>query len=157
MNITPIELLQNGGLTFVVGVVIGIFAEVISFLSKKLKALNNKLVIISVLKDIMIPLSFTIGFILVLYYFCGGRIRGIFLFFLMIGFWAYKLLFARITNKTLEFLCKFCIKTIKIFISFFFQPIEKASKRVYNKIKNSKCFIRGKHNHEGTKSKRKIK
>jgi hypothetical protein len=156
MNITPIEMLRNCGATFVVGLALGILGYTLTFLSIKVKNLNKKLNFVEIIKDVIIILLFTISAILVLYYHCEGRLRGIFLFVLIIGYWANKILLSRTLYKLLEFLCKISIKTIKIFNSIFIQPIEKLINKLYNNIKKSKYFNRGKLHNERTKKQGKI-
>lgn len=156
MNITPIEMLRNCGATFVVGLALGILGDTLTFLSIKVKNLNKKLNFVDIIKDVIIILLFTISAILVLYYHCEGRLRGIFLFLLIIGYWTNKILLSRTLYKLLEFLCKISIKTIKIFHSIFIQPIEKLINKLYNNIKKSKYVNRGKLHNERTKKQGKI-
>lgn len=154
MNITSNQILQYGTATFLVGLIIGVIYDVLDFICKKITKSNSKLLFIHFFKDIVFALCYTTSAILVLYYCCNGRLRGIYIFILILGFLTNKVLISRSVGKVLELLYKLFVKFIKILYSIFIQPIEKIIKRMYNKIKNSKYFNRSKLHDERKKHKK---
>lgn len=120
-----------------------------------------------IFSDCLLIVYITLSFILIIYYVNRGIFRSIYLLSLLAGFIIFKLIFSRILDKILEFVCElllfiispvykitiFLFKTAKKALRFFFTPIAKIGSSLYNKIKDK--FIRRKGNEQKSNKRKK--
>lgn len=120
-----------------VAVLCGIILPLVYDVVKSVFCTRNKIVIF--ILDCFFVLSFAIVFILILYYACDGKIRGVFFIALVIGFVIYikvlqnsirKLLYYLIFpfRKIFSLALKYCKKIYK----FFVEAIAKKRSKLYN-------------------------
>ena len=122
MDITPLEILRalfiSAFCGFFVLFTYDIFAMVMS------EILSIKSNVYYFISDIFFIFTFTVVFILLLYYSCDGRVRGTFLGMMIFG----MLLYHRVIRKTANKIIKILISPIKILIEFFTDVIKKMIK-----------------------------
>ena len=127
-----------------VGMALSIASAFIKVLLKEMGLEKNK--IITFIFDLLYILIFTVIFVLMMYYFCDGKFRGMFIISTFCGSLIYNKVFYKICNRLfkilifpIKFIVIFLYETCKNIISFFVQAIAKFSSKLYNKhIKNKK-------------------
>ena len=122
MDITPLEILRalfisafcGFGVLFAYDIFAMVMAEILSIKSN----------VYYFILDILYIFTFTVVFILLLYYLCDGRVRGAFLGMMILG----MLLYHRVIRKTVNKIIKKLTSPIKILIAFFVDAIKKMIK-----------------------------
>lgn len=121
-----------------IAVLCGIAAPLIYDLIKCILGSKNK--IVTFVLDCFFALFFSIIFILILYYACDGKIRGVIFVALCLGAVIYLRLFRGIFTKLINTLLLpikrmlfFFINIGKKVINFFVQAIAKKRSKLYNK------------------------
>lgn len=146
MQIYPLEMLERALLTLALGAVLGIYYDVLTAL--KTCIFNNKAEKYGTfLRDLLFLLTFTLIFILVLYYFNNGTFRALFLGADMLGIFIYKVTLSKsllklmlsllsVIGRLLRLIVKpvvLLFGKIKNSLHFSFHPIAKIKERLYNK------------------------
>ncbi len=141
MDALPYTILINTISIFFIGIALGFFLDIISFIEIYIQNLvDNKLIPWTVYftKDLTSTLVFTVTFILTLYYFNGGKFRGMLLIAIIAGLFFYKKTIGTLFKRFLNTLAKL-IQKILIFL---LQPIAKICIKLYNKyVKKCKSRV----------------
>lgn len=150
MPLIPGEAIKSFSYIFLIGAIFGFFDDVFRStlfyaIPKRKEKSTLKWAVLSVY-DVIFLLSYTLLFILVLYYGNNGAFRGIYLFSLYVGYVAYRAILGKtvtkIVNSVLRYISEFVIKptlaTMKDCFLFLFITIANFSKKEYNKLKPKK-------------------
>ena len=76
---------------------------------------------VSFVLDILFILTFTLTHILLIYYLCDGKVRGVFISVMLLGALLYRKMIRKAANRAIKLL----IAPIKILIGFFSHVIKK--------------------------------
>ncbi|MBO5715701.1 MAG: spore cortex biosynthesis protein YabQ [Clostridia bacterium] len=138
MDIAPIEMLKALSISAFCGLCVSFIYDVFDVAIFEILSRKNKVVVF--ILDTLFIFIFTMVFILLLYYFCDGRARGIFLTALLLGAFLYRRVIKKPTNKIIKLLISpikmlihLLIDVIKKIIKFLSQSIAKKRTKLYNK------------------------
>lgn len=156
MHTLPLEMLNNCLITMLIGAILGLFYDMLSFVKTLLSnktpdTKKNKFDLFTFFRDIIFCITFTVFLILILYYFNDGDFRGIFFFTLIAGLAIYRFTLSKPAVKIMTAigmtirkiilliltpirkLIFFVVRIIKNLIPFLSTPIAKISSKLYNK------------------------
>ena len=156
MSSSAIQLFQHCVVSMLVGASVACLNDIvhsfIELIKKKCKAVG----IILFFKDLGITLTFTLCYILILFYCNGGKVRLIYLTMMLLGVLAHQCLASRIIRKVfmailntilgcIRIIClpitkiiKLILKIIRKFFYFWAQPLAKLKLRLYNRFSRIK-------------------
>lgn len=122
MDSSPIEMLRALCISAFCGLCVSFVYDIFSIIIFEI--LSRKSRAIDFILDVLFIFTFTIVFILLLYYLCDGKMRGMFFWTMLLG----ALIYCRMIRKTVNRMLRLLIFPIKIFIGFLVNTIKKMVK-----------------------------
>ena len=144
MNDIVVQMFKSLIISILLGIILSFFIAFFKTVFLEMGFVKNKIGIFFL--DLTYIILFTLILILLIYYACDGRFRGMYIFTLLFGSLIYNRILAkscgfvfRVLLFPIKVVIKFIYKWCKNIINFFFQGIAKFLSRLYNKyIKNRK-------------------
>ena len=138
MDVSPFEMLNALCISALCGLTVSFIFDVVDVIVFELLSKDSK--VVTYIVDVIRIFVFTVSFILLIYYYCDGKVRWVLLSVMLFGSFIYYRVVKKPINKIIKLLVfpvksliVFLVETFKKIIKFLFQTIAKKRIKLYNK------------------------